>query len=1354
MNPAMPPDPAGPDPPRWRIEVQEALSQPALAAFDAGAAEGPDARRAAYRLAVALGHCRLFGIDLGAEDGTLSAAVALAAAEQLIAYLGEWEEDARRLPSRWERAAELVESADCVLDLLVARMEAWAAFLAIDEGYRDCLESVASQEARFAAVLDGIFPALGRLDAAMHEHLDLFSLAADTQLLENWRNLLAPEFRAGLPWWLDGTLEKTARGVAEQALAWQPRRTAAVPDAARNGAAVDFSTDPEVVRLVAEGERLAFGHQANPAFAIETALIDPLPHQRIAVYQHLLPQARLRFLLADDAGAGKTIMAGLYVREMLARRLIRRVLVVPPAGLVGNWKRELQTLFNLSFEIVSGADTRAGNPFRGETGDLVIVSVDTLRQETAFRRLGEPGVEPYDLVVFDEAHKLAADREPDFTIRRTDRYKLAEALAGVSTDDERWVLPWSCRHVLLLTATPHMGKDFPYYCLWRLLEPEALPTYEAFAAYPAHARRFHFLRRTKEEMVRFDGSRIYPPRVSDTLSYDLTPGVDGEQELYDRTTEYIQEHYNSARFLNRSAARLAMSVFQRRLASSTYALLRSFERRLDKLNDLIDAVESGRMAPDEMARRQRQLEVKDVLDLETGDEEQAHDGQEENEAAEDRALGAFAAVNLIDLRREREQVRRLLDLARRVDARGDESKFDKLSEALRDPQFRKEKVLIFTEHRDTLDFLCRRLQGLGFTGQVAHIHGGMDYREREDQVAFFRKEVSESGARFLVATDAAGEGINLQFCWLMINYDIPWNPARLEQRMGRIHRYNQKHDPVVILNLVAGKTREGRVMKVLLDKMERIRKELRSDKVFDVIGRLFEGVSIRDYMAQALAGLAELEQLEGRLTEGQVAALAERERRLYGDGGDVRGRLQEQAEQAAVENWRRLLPGYVRRFLANAAPRLGLRIEGDLDKTFGLRPGGERPDPLRPLLDSYGLRGPRPLTLAKPPGVNGHVFLRPGEPLFDRLRACFCERFAEAARQGGVFVDPYARRPYLFHLARVSVRRRAEPRFPGLGREEVLETTLVGLRQEEGGALAECALEQLLLLKGGAGVPAGARELAAAAASWCRVAANVLVQTARERAERRRRKIEETVGERADFVARGYAYQAAELAAARTRLAERVRAGDSRARGELERVKKRQQALAARKEQALAALRGEPELVEPGEVTLLAHALVVPSDDPADRIRHDEQVEALAMRVAGDHERAAGARVRDVSTSAGATDAGLAPYPGFDLLSDRPGGERRAIEVKGRAGTGEVELTENEWVQACNHRDRYWLYVVYDCATPFPRLVRVRDPFGKLIVRARKRVVIDPQEILAAAEREKFGWQLRENAATSGPLVS
>ncbi|MDI7269178.1 MAG: helicase-related protein, partial [Myxococcota bacterium] len=686
-------------------------------------------------------------------------------------------------------------------------------------------------------------------------------------------------------------------------------------------------------------------------------------------------------------------------------------------------------------------------PFASPDGDLVIISLDTLAGERMFSCLQAPEVVPYDLVAFDEAHKLSADREPDFRVRKTDRYRLAEALAGIPSDDPRWQLPWTAHHLILLTATPHMGKDFPYYCLWRLLEPEVLSTQDAFNGYPPDSRRRHFIRRAKEEMVRFDESPIYPARTSDTLSYDLAQGEISEQVLYDRTTAYIQTYYNRARILNRSAVRLAMSVFQRRLASSTYALMRSFERRLSRLSELIEDVRSGRITMDELAARQRRMDesrsLVDVLEEKTADEESIEDGREEHEIAEDQALGGVVALTLGELEAERREAQDLRDLSRRVYDLGEESKFNRLAEVIRDPRYQDEKLLIFTEYRDTLTFLVRRLEGLGFTGQVAQIHGGMPHQEREQQIEFFRKPAADGGATYLVGTDAAGEGLNMQFCWLMVNYDIPWNPARLEQRLGRIHRYGQEHDPVVIINLVAGKTREGRVLKTLLDKLERIRREMGSDKVFDVVGRLFEGVSIKAYMEQALTeeGATEARaRIEGTLSKEQVEAIRERERLLFGEGGDVRPELARLKSGIEQETYRRLLPGYVRRFIEKAAPLVNIGIEGNLDGTFAfqaLKPGAL--DPLWPALEAYPPELTDRLSVNRPKDPSEAIYLHPGEPLFDRFRAFAVSRFAREALKGGVFVDPRAGRPYLFHLALVTVERRADSTFDLLSREEILE---------------------------------------------------------------------------------------------------------------------------------------------------------------------------------------------------------------------------------------------------------------------------------------------------------------------------
>ena len=315
-----------------------------------------------------------------------------------------------------------------------------------------------------------------------------------------------------------------------------PHTTQPVP----NPPVLDFNGSPDRFSLFAECLRLTHGFQFNPAFASEISRIHPLPHQRIAVYEHMLAQEPLRFLLADDAGAGKTIMTGLYVREMLMRGRIHRVLVVPPAGLVRNWERELRTLFRLQFSIVSGPDTRSRNPFAGPGSDLAIVSLDTIRGETAFRALADSGTPPYDLVVFDEAHKLGASSNRG-RVDKTQRYKLAEALAGCPTAREYAALGWSARHLLLLTATPHMGKDSPYHHLWRLLDHQVFGAEEAFRRFPRQARARHFIRRTKEEMVDFEGRPIFRERRCDTFGYDLTPGPDGERDLYDRTTAYATD---------------------------------------------------------------------------------------------------------------------------------------------------------------------------------------------------------------------------------------------------------------------------------------------------------------------------------------------------------------------------------------------------------------------------------------------------------------------------------------------------------------------------------------------------------------------------------------------------------------------------------------------------------------------------------------------------------------------------------------------------------------------------------------------------------------------------------------------
>lgn len=1105
---------------------------------------------------------------------------------------------------------------------------------------------------------------------------------------------------------------------------------------------MDFTADAAIVRTIAEGERLSFGHLENPAFATEISNIDPLPHQRIAVYDYMLKQPRLRFLLADDAGAGKTIMTGLYVREMISRRLLRRVLIVPPAGLVGNWQSELQLLFNLPFSIVSGANAKSSNPFIGPDSDRVIVSVDTLSGPRVFARLREEDVEPYDLVVFDEAHKLSIDRTNDMRVRKTERYRLAEALAGVGAVDSAWRLPWQAHHLLLLTATPHQGKDYPYYGLWRLLDPEIFSTPDAFDQFPSERRTNYFIRRTKEEMVYLSGEPLYPARVSDTLGYELTQGTISEQRLYDETTDYMRHVYNRAKLLNRSAAQLAMSVLQRRLASSTYALLRSFERRIEKLEDLIQRVQSGSLTEQELVVLQRRLaEEDDVFDSKTADEENSEAGREESEIAEEKLLAGVIAASLGDLITEREQVIGLRNLARSVYDNGEESKFDKLREILTDHRFAGEKFIIFTEHKDTLEYLIQRLGGMGYTEQIAQIHGGMHYKERQNQVERFRQPHESGGARFMVCTDAAAEGINLQFCWIMINFDVPWNPARLEQRMGRIHRYGQKHDPVHIMNLVAPSTREGLVIQTLLNKLETIRKSLGSEKVFDSIGRLFEGVSIKAYMERAVTEGADAvaHELEGRLTKEQVEALEARERMLYGDGGDVKKRLHALREDLEQETYRRLLPGYVRQYVQTAAPLVNVEIEGDIDECFrfGARSKGAS-DPLLGALDLYTDRQRGCLSIVRPDSKDAAIWVHPGEPVFERFRSLVSDQLRNDALRGAVFVDPTCDRPYLFHLALLTVIREADPEIPELATEETLECRLVGIKQAEGADIELCAVEHLLLLKGGRGLASAAQRLAANAGRLKEQASAFLLERiARDMALKRRASLVESIPEREQFVRRGFDFHETELAAARVLQSEKARTGNAAASKALAEIKEQQRSLAARRDRAIATIQREPDLISAGDISFIAHALIVPSQNEEDLARHDAEVERIAMDVAKAYEEAAGAKVFDVHTPELARAAGLTDNPGFDLLAVYPPNDprgRRAIEVKGRAQSGDVEISANEWARAANIRDGYWLHVVYDCATAAPRLERVQDPFNNLLAKAKGSFLISPTEIHSASE--------------------
>lgn len=1069
-----------------------------------------------------------------------------------------------------------------------------------------------------------------------------------------------------------------------------------------------FRADSETVRLLAESYRLQHAYLFNPVFATETSLIDALPHQLIAVYDHLLKQPRLRFLLADDAGAGKTIMAGLYVREMLLRRLISRVLIVPPAGLVGNWEKELRNLFRLRFQILESADAQRDNPFLDPRNDLAIVSVDTLWRDRMRTCLFDAPL--YDLVIFDEAHKLSARRNADGTVEQSNRYTLAADIAAQN------------RHLLLLTATPHMGKDEPYYFLWRLLEPELLAAQEAFDRMSAKRRRSHLLRRMKEQMIRFDGSKIYPPRDSKTIEYPLVQGEGQEQDLYNQVTQYCEIHYDRARRRNQSAAKLAMGVLQRRLASSTWALLRSLGRREAKLTEDLGQMEAGLMAAEEFQRRQGTLPTVDLREAKTGDEEEIQEEQEESERFDDEMTGATEARTVEELRAEAQEVKRLVALARRVYDLKHESKFDRLWQALED--YSDTKVLIFTEHRDTADFLVSRLEGLGLTGKIARIDGAMDYKKREAQVETFREP---EGARYLVATDAAGEGINLQFCWLLVNYDIPWNPARIEQRMGRVHRYKQKH-AVLLLNLVASGTREGRVLKVLLEKLERIRKELGSDSVFDVIGQQFKGKSLSELIFEATVEGRDREvaqEIDRDMTADKVRArLAEQARKV--EVAEVRALLESLKQQREAAEMKRMMPAYVRGFLHDAAPLVGATLEGDITGIFR---AADCPDSVSRAIETYpeaireSLTFDRALAMPEDALQPQAIYLHPGEAVFDAVAELFQSHYDHAGERGGLFFDESADAPYVFYLAKLPIIREAAEAAT-TSEPEILDEAMVGIRRYADGRCEALPAHWLMTL-----IAAEEKDLSGLGnltglPAWDDLApieAFLYETEGTPRLERLRAEAMERLPERRKQLREAYNLREAELLGQRQVLKDAVAKNIPAAKSKLAGCERELDALDARRAETEAAYLSEIDRMGLGAVTVYVRALVLPIPPDQAQRRRDDKVEAIALRVAWEHELACDGTVEDVSDPQ--------RKMGFDLRSVRPDGAVRYIEVKGRARVGDLELTPNEWAQAHNHRDRYWLYVVFNCETT-PTLKRISDPAGKGIGRPKGGVTIDAADLI------------------------
>ncbi len=1082
------------------------------------------------------------------------------------------------------------------------------------------------------------------------------------------------------------------------------------------GTRIDFSGIPEAVQLAIDSVRLQNGHLYNKTFGLELSRVVPLPHQRIAVYEHLLPLNTIRFLLADDAGAGKTIMAGLLILELLKRGRIKSALIVCPAGLTWNWRRELKHFFDLNFRILTGKDFDEGNPLQGEPG-LHIISVDTAATPRIRNQIETDKELFLDLVIVDEAHKLSWTDEKR---KKTRRYLLGEILSAKS------------RHLLLLTATPHMGKPFPYFALWRLLAPNIFSTEQALAEFSVEKRQQYFLRRLKEEMVDYQGRPLYKPRLCQTVLHPLSSS---EREFYESASEYLKWSFENNQKINKNAAAMVVAVLQRRLASSTFALVESLRRRRVRI-----------VAGEDTSPSHQTQFVDPYEDGAADDSEPTVDGRESIEDAENEVLESLIASDSADRNRELAYLDAVLELGDAILAAQKESKFSKLRELIESAQFQNEQILIFTEHRDTLDYLRNRFEELGYTGQIAAIHGGMPVEEREYQRVFFmppsvRKEQGlthdrPSYARIMLATDAAGEGINLQFAWLMVNYDIPFNPARLEQRMGRLHRFGLKHAEVIIFNMVAEGTREGRVLEILLQKLNDARQALSSDKVFDVVGQQLSSVSLKDLLLDALldgTGDRSAKKIESIMATSHLRKEVEAARKRASNYGDVGRRLGELNAERETERLNQMLPAFIGRFFEKAAPRMGIEIEGSLYEkaTFSIPAGTDRW-----LKRAYDVADqPIPAAISLRPDFqisdagNGTVsFLRPGEVMFDALCQEVRQRFTKDARRGSVFRDPQARSPYYIAVYTCQV---FEPinEFSGKSSRSGYDYRLFALRWDETGKFEPVAVNRLLALEGAPELISQAGNLIVSPekhAENADIQARTYADTAFLQELRQRLKLDSK--DRVRDLARGFDFQMSQLAERRRELSRKLKEGDASVEKRLQEVKEKQAALS--EERAKAMLREErlPELLEIGDLKRLAIALVVPDPSKEARDAFDRDIEAMAVRIATNYEvDHYSAKVFDVSNPR--------LGKGYDLESHRANGEKVAIEVKGRAGRSTVHMTENEWPTAANVREKYYLYCVFDCASS-PQLFRVQDPFGKLLVKSQQSFTINPGQIIREAEPE------------------
>jgi len=1061
-----------------------------------------------------------------------------------------------------------------------------------------------------------------------------------------------------------------------------------------------FEASGEAFQLAAEALRIRFAHLFDPMMAVHTSDVEPLPHQISAVYEAMLPRQPLRFLLADDPGAGKTIMAGLLIRELIMRSDAQRVLVVAPGSLCGQWQDELREKFGLEFTLFSREQQElasTGNAF-AQT-DQLIARLDQLsRNEELQEKLKATH---WDLIIVDEAHKLSAS----FTgneIKKTHRFQLGELLGSI------------CRHFLLMTATPHNGKEEDFQLFLSLLDGDRF-----YGKFRDGARRVDvsdLMRRlVKEELLKFDGTRLFPKRLAYTANYTLS---NAEAQLYANVTEYVRTEMNRADKLDgktRNSVGFALTQLQRRLASSPAAIYESLRRRRKRMEDRLEETKllqrGHRIAQAPAAYRMVPIDVPEDLD-------EAEDAlsAEDYEAWADQAVDQVSATNtIVEMEAELFSLRALEAEAKRLHDSGQDQKWKELSQILqddplmRDSSGHRRKIIIFTEHRDTLSYLRGKITGmLGRPGAVAQIHGGTNRDERRRTQEEFRQN---KDVEVLLATDAAGEGVNLQNANLMVNYDLPWNPNRLEQRFGRIHRIGQR-EVCHLWNLVASETREGAVFQRLFEKIEIERKAL-GGRVFDVLGEAFNNRSLKDLLIEAIR-YNDREDVQQHLFEVIDNTLSTnnlkevfRRNALVEDhmGLDTLYAIKEEMDRVEA---RKLQPHFIRAFFLKAFEQLGGDARSREPGRYELPhvPGSLRErdrqigESRQPVLRSYE----RICFEKAAMRIHGRPLadlMHPAHPLMAAVIDLTLEARRPALKQGSILIDPSdaGATPHLLLMVDHALRE-------GTGEgERVISRQLQFLRVDPQGQIGFAGWAPHLDLR-----PAIQEELTRAegllAEAWLReglekraldwTSSELVPKHLAEVRDRRLRhvdKVQAAVRERLTHEINYLSHRAIVLE-------EDVRAG-KQPRMQPEMLKRRAEDLSARLEAREKDLKAQRHIVS---VTprVVGGALVIPAGwfaeqqgaaSPATFTADAEaraRIERIAMQAVMDAERALGNQPRDDS----------ALKCGYDITSRQPAQadtlvDDRLIEVKGRAkGATTITLTKNEIIAALNKPEQFWLAIV------------------------------------------------------------